>query len=162
MGSEKFIHYLKLALGAAFLGFFALLCVPFLSPYGTGAQREAVDVVAGVFWLSIIFEQEFLLKCSRERNRMENMRGNFSRCRCGYEETSGSLKRFFPNRESVTAALVSLAAGVLNVTLGFLKIQAVGLAMTSIGILFLSLNLYLVFQGRNYQYMKQYRGGERK
>lgn len=162
MRSEKFIRYLKLAFGAAFLGFFALLCVPFASMYGAGAQRVAVYVIAGVFWLSVIFEQEFLRRCSRERSRMQNMQANSSRRRRIREEASGSSKRFFKNRESAAAALVFLAAAILNAALAFLKIQSGSLVITSIGILFLSLNLYLIFNGRNYKYMKRCRGGEEK
>lgn len=139
------------------LAFLSILCVPFSDINGTQNQKIAVYVIAVVFWTSVILEQVFLKICGTERDRQKN--------KCASTDISEGVKgirMFLRNREAEVAAGAFLLSAVIMMIMMILRVQSVWAVILDVGILFLSLNSYCMASGRNYRYMKEYRGGKEK
>lgn len=156
MFSEKFKVYFRWAIVAACTGHLALLCIPFTAAGGNGVQRAGEYTIAVTFWGSLFLEQIFLRKCNAERKIM----GNHARHRRKEEEDVVGIKRHFRTGEAGAAAAVALISAVLTAALAVFRIRESWAVILSVGILFFSLNLYFIFNGKNYRYIKVYKGEE--
>lgn len=156
MVSQKFVLYFKLTVIAACMSFLALLCVPFTTTDGGGMSKVFVYIVAGTFWGGLILEQVFLKGCRRERQLAERRRIR----RRKRKENVSQKKKLFQNREAKIIAGVFVMATLAIVLLIFFQVQSTWAVILSVGVFFLSFNLYFVFNGRNFQYMKLYKGEE--
>lgn len=156
MVSRKFVWYFKLVIGAAGMSFLALLCVPFTSTDGEGLARVFVCMVAGAFWGGLILEQVFLKKCRKERELAER----HTRRRRKIKEITSQKKKPFQTREAKLASGIFLAAALAIALLAIFQVQSTWAVILSVGVFFLSFNLYFVFNGKNFQYMKLCKGEE--
>ncbi len=152
MASKRFIFYFKLSIAAVCMGGLALLCVPFATENGGSLQKVLVYLVAGTFWGSLILEQVFLKKCREERRGAEKQKSQKQK------KNDSPQKRFFQTREAAIAAAVFLVAMLVSALLAVIQSQAVWTVILSVAVLYLSFNLYFVFNGKNFQYIKLNKG----
>lgn len=138
---------LSLAFATQGLATIALLLIPLFE------NPDVVNyILAGVFWLAIIAECILFRICTIERMKYEKIYKIQHR-----QKLPIGLITFISNAEAVIADTVLLFSALSLTAIAIFQIRSNWFILLVIVLLFLSLNLHCILNGRNYRYYKWYK-----
>lgn len=129
----------------------SILCIP-LSGDGTGKMSSIVSYgIGALFWASFILGQIMFWMANRSRKGIERyLKRNgmkvLNPCRPG-------IVSLFQNKEAVIADIVFIISVLATAASVIFSIGNEWIILSSVSLLFLSLNLHCLFNGLNYKYI---------
>lgn len=149
MQERRFVAWFNAVFAMAGVGWLALLSISFLHMIKEPLQTYLSYVIAGCFWGSLLVELLAVWQCGRCRKLLR---------KSGSIEKNGwravGILSFGRNREGTIADLCMICAGLVVTVLIVLKVNTVWLVMGSVLLLFLTIQLHCLLNGKNYRYMK--------
>lgn len=135
-----------------FAGFSAVLMmlIPLVDILGT--ERHTLDtyIVAASFWISIVLELWMVHRCSAERKWMERKK---CRHRSHTRARAGVLSFHKTRAGTITDHVMLLTAVAVAVVVG-IRARSQWLIVGCASMLYLSINLHCLLNGKNYRYIQ--------
>lgn len=147
---KKYVLLVRLSFVGSFLSSVSLFLIPFADINGQGIQKAFAYVAAAVFWSGFILEIIFVFASSCDRKKIEKKRVD-----AGGEpskKTGVGAITFFSNRLAAAADSIFIVTAIAVAVLSVLKVKNNIIVMFVTAIMFFSLNMHCILNGRNYRY----------
>ena len=149
MQERMFKVWLNVVFAMVGVGCLALLGISFLHLIQEPLQTYFAYAIAICFWGSLSVECFATWKCRQYRKQLRTSRRKEKKS----WRTAGILS-FGKNREGVIADFGMIGSALLVVVLVVLEININWLVVGSVLLLFLTIQLHCLLNGKNYRYMK--------
>jgi hypothetical protein len=155
---KQFKRLLALSVASMIVGSLALFSIVFLGVGNDGTTGSAVknNAVALLFWISLITAQAAFWTANSKRRKMEkNMKEKKDR-KAGKEKKGGmGLFSFFRNIPAAVFDLLLILSVIMILVITAMRINSNLPVIGTVSLLYLSVNLHSVFNGRNYRFLKK-------
>lgn len=153
MLERKMKRYVFLSIVMACLQFVLIICIPFVGIDGTILQRILAYIIAFLFWSSIVFEVILARWADHERRKLER---RLYRSREIKQSLSGVFS-FLKNTEALVTDVVLFISVIFLGIIIWMHIKTSWIIISIVSILILSFSLHCILNGRNYNFLKEYK-----
>lgn len=148
--TKPFRVYLLLSVIFSCIGSALLLVVPLVSTSGSTLVKAGAYVLAGTFWLSIVFELFSVFRCSKERQRLEQKLYHSRRVKYAMP----GVVSFFKSYEATVADILLFISAIAIAVILWIRAGNEWAIVSFVSLFFLSFNMHCLFNGRNYRFYK--------
>ena len=137
-----------------------LLVIPAVSASGSALKKTGAYILAGIFWLSVIFELFSVFRCSKERRLLEQKMYRSLKLKYAMP----GVLSFFKSYEATAVDMLLFISATAIAAILWIKSENEWVIVFFISLFFLSFNMHCLLNGRNYRYYKalKYKSREEK